>query len=67
MRRVFRVVVGMVTGAVSALVIGIGLPMVIPISQAEGAYMMGIMFFWVPLAAVCGSVIGGLIGGRSPH
>lgn len=44
---------GLVTG-----VIGIGLPKIMPISQAEGAYMMGVAFFWVPLGAVIGAVLG---------
>ena len=65
MRRVLWGVAGMAIGALGAFGIGIGLPMLMPISQAEGAYMMGVAFFWVPLAAVAGAVIGAVFGGRA--
>ncbi|MFN4155008.1 MAG: hypothetical protein ACK4HF_10155 [Paracoccaceae bacterium] len=65
MRRFLGALVGMVIGTCGAFVLGIGLPMFIPISQAEGAYMMGVVFFWVPLAAVAGAVIGVVLGGRA--
>ena len=28
--------------------------------------MMGVMFFWVPLAAVLGAILGALLGGKDP-
>lgn len=64
MRRVLWALAGMMIGAVTAFGIGLGLPMLIPISQAEGAYMMGVAFFWVPLAAVAGAVTGAVVAGR---
>lgn len=35
-----------------------GLPSVIPISQFEGSYAMGVAFFWTPFSAVVGAVAG---------
>ena len=49
---------GFLLGGLSAGVIGFSLPEVISISQAEGAYAMGVAFFWVPLGAVVGAVAG---------
>jgi len=49
---------GFVLGAVLAFGIGIALPEVMMIPQAEGAYVMGVMFFWVPVGAVTGALAG---------
>jgi hypothetical protein len=49
---------GFVLGAALAFGIGILLPEVMTISQAEGAYAMGVMFFWVPVGAVTGAMTG---------
>ena len=38
--------------------IGVALPYLMPISQAEGAYAMGVVFFWMPAAAILGAVAG---------
>ena len=49
---------GFVLGAGLAFGLGILLPQIITISQAEGAYMMGVAFFWTPLGAVLGAITG---------
>jgi hypothetical protein len=66
MRRFGFAVLGLVAGGVLAFLVGVSLPEVTSISQAEGAYMMGVMFFWVPLAALAGAILGAVLGGRRP-
>jgi hypothetical protein len=66
MRRFGFAVLGLLAGGLLAFLVGIGLPEVVAISQAEGAYMMGVMFFWVPLAAVLGAILGAIPGGKRP-
>jgi len=39
-------------------VIGFSLPEIVPILQAERAYAMGVAFFWVPLGAIVGAILG---------
>lgn len=51
-------VCGFFAGGLAAGVVGFGLPAIVPISQAEGAYAMGVAFFWVPLGAVIGAILG---------
>ncbi|MFZ1727156.1 MAG: hypothetical protein WBO29_10700 [Albidovulum sp.] len=48
--------------AALTLLAGITLPELTPISQSEGAYMMGVIFFFTPAAFVIGAVIGILVG-----
>jgi NhaP-type Na+/H+ or K+/H+ antiporter len=55
---------GFLAGGVLAGVIGFSLPAILPISQAEGAYAMGVAFFWVPLGAVLGAAAGVVRGLR---
>ncbi len=66
MRRFGFAMLGLLGGGVVAFLVGLALPQVASISQAEGAYMMGVMFFWVPLAAVAGAILGAVIGGKRP-
>jgi hypothetical protein len=66
MRRFGFAALGLVAGGLLAFFVGIGLPEVAAISQAEGAYMMGVMFFWVPLAALFGAILGAILGGKRP-
>jgi hypothetical protein len=66
MRRFGFAVLGLLAGGALAFVVGIALPEVAAISQAEGAYMMGVMFFWVPLAAIFGAIMGAILGGKRP-
>lgn len=48
---------GLLAG-LAAAVIGFSLPAFLPISQAEGAYAMGIAFFHVPAATLAGAILG---------
>ena len=50
-------VLGFFGGGVLAFAIGMALPMIFRISQAEGAYAMGVAFFWTPLGAVLGAIL----------
>lgn len=62
MRRLIWGVGGLILGGGLVFAIGMGLPSVLPISQAEGGYAMGVAFFWTPLGAVLGALIGALAG-----
>ena len=64
MRRLVGAVAGFVVGGAAVLMIGLALPKVVAINQMEGAYAMGLVFFWVPLGAVVGAVAGLIIAGR---
>jgi len=46
--------------AAAVLTFGIGLllPGIVPISQREGAYAMGIAFVWTPAAFILGAILG---------
>ena len=58
-------VAGFFGGGALVFAIGMALPMVIRISQAEGAYAMGVAFIWTPLGAILGAILlGGILGGR---
>ena len=57
-------VMGFLIGGAVVFAIGMALPPVIRISQAEGAYAMGVAFVWTPLGAIVGAVIGAVRGGR---
>ena len=54
-------VAGFFGGGIAVFAIGMALPSVMKIRQAEGAYAMGVAFFWTPLGAVLGAVIGGVL------
>lgn len=64
MRVFLSTLLGFVLGAALAFAIGIGLPMILPISQAEGAYAMGVAFFWAPLGGILGAISGVIIALR---
>ena len=49
---------GFLLGAGVALGIGVLLLYLVPISQAEGAYAMGLAFLWMPAGAVLGAIAG---------
>lgn len=54
---------GLVAGAALViLVAGVIVPAVWTVSQAEGAYAMGVVFFMAPAGALLGAVIGLIIG-----
>jgi hypothetical protein len=54
---------GLVLGAgLMVLVAGVIVPALWPVSQAEGAYAMGVIFFMAPAGAVLGAILGALLG-----
>jgi hypothetical protein len=54
---------GLVLGAgLLVLVAGVIVPLLWPVSQAEGAYAMGVIFFMAPAGAVLGAILGALLG-----
>jgi hypothetical protein len=63
-RAVLGAVLGLIAGAVATLALGLAAAEVFSISQAEGAYAMGLMFFWVPLGALVGLLAGAILGAR---
>lgn len=62
MKLLLWAILGLVVGVVTTFGIGLALPMILPISQAEGAYAMGLMFYWLPLGGVFGAVCGLIFG-----
>lgn len=58
MRRLVYVIAGFVIGFVAVALAGIALADIARISQAEGAYMMGVFFFWAPLGGGVGAITG---------
>ncbi len=60
MRRLGRGLIGAVLGGALAVGLGVAAAWLFDISQAEGAYAMGVAFFWAPLGAVLGAVAGAL-------
>ena len=57
-------VIGFLAGGAIVFAVGMALPSVISISDAEGAYAMGVAFVWTPLGAVIGAVVGFVRAGR---
>jgi hypothetical protein len=49
---------GLLVGAATVAVVGFVAGYLFDISQAEGAYAMGVVFFWVPLGGIVGGIIG---------
>lgn|GEM_PF-1663948 len=64
MRRVGYALGGAVLGAAVAIALAVAIAVIADVSQAEGAYAMGVAFFWAPLGAVLG-LLGGILMGRS--
>lgn len=63
MKVVLWALAGLVAGAALViLVAGVIVPSVWTVSQAEGAYAMGVIFFMAPAGALVGAVIGLIIG-----
>lgn len=65
MRMAVRAFIGFLVGAGLVFGLGMSLPMIVPISQAEGAYAMGVAFVWTPLGGIAGAIIGAVLGARS--
>ena len=51
-------VVGLIGGGALAALVASGACWLFAISQAEGAYAMQVAFFWVPLGAIVGLIVG---------
>lgn len=60
LRVILWAIAGCVGGAAAAMAIGIAAGEVFDISQAEGAYAMGVAFFWTPLGGLVGAVAAGI-------
>jgi hypothetical protein len=65
-RRLFWAMIGFLGGGLLTLVGGLVAADVFAISQMEGAYAMGLVFFWVPLGAVAGAILGMVAARRGP-
>lgn len=55
---------GLFFGGVGALILGSLIAVVFSISQMEGSYAMGLAFFWIPLGALLGLIVGAALGWR---
>lgn len=49
-------------GALVILVAGVIIPSITPVSQREGAYAMGVIFFMTPAGAILGAIVGAVAG-----
>lgn len=58
--RAMRMLIGAVIGGGGVFAAGMAAPEVLPISQAEGAWAMGVAFVWTPLGALLGALGGAL-------
>ena len=65
MRRLGWTLGGLLLVAGVVFAVGMTLPSIITISQAEGAYAMGVAFFWTPLGALAGAVLGYVLSRRA--
>lgn len=63
MRRTVFAFIGLILGYAGIATAGVLLADIARISQAEGAYMMGLFFGWAPMGAVVGA-IGGFLMAR---
>lgn len=64
MRRSGWALGGLILGGAAALALAILAAWLGDISQAEGAYAMGVAFFWVPLGSVLGAISGVILARR---
>ena len=64
-----RILLGILLGGaiigVGTVVATLAIGEMMHVSQAEGAFAMGVIFMVGPAAAVVGAIIGGVIGARS--
>ncbi len=63
MRRTGWVIAGLLLGGAVTFAVGMALPSVMAISQAEGAYAMGVAFFWTPVGALIGAILALILSG----
>lgn len=61
MRRLIFMLMGFVIAFAAVAAAGVALADIARVSQAEGAYMMGVFFFWAPLGGVVGAFAGFLM------
>ena len=64
MRRIGFSLPGCLISGAAVFALGMALPSVIAISQAEGAYAMGVALVWTPLARLVGAVAGLVLSGE---
>ena len=64
MRRSGWALGGLILGGAAALALAILAAWLGDISQAEGAYAMGVAIFWVPLGSVLGAISGVILARR---
>lgn len=64
MRRFLWGLAGLIGGYVVTLLVVFTLGDLMGVSQAEGAFAMGVAFFWAPLGAVVFAVLGAVLAGR---
>lgn len=63
MRVVLWTLAGFVLGAaLVVLVAGVIVPSLVTISQREGAYAMGVVFFMAPAGGIVGAILGLIFG-----
>jgi hypothetical protein len=53
-------VIGAIAGAALALALSVAAAEIFSISQMEGAYAMGVAFFYLPAGALIGGIIGAI-------
>ncbi|MFN4171939.1 MAG: hypothetical protein ACK4GW_09320 [Pseudorhodobacter sp.] len=59
------IVIGFLAGTLGATALALIAVPLFNISQMEGAYAMGVAFFWVPLGAIAGTIAGAVMGWRT--
>lgn len=60
MRIVAGLLVGILIGALAALALSVAAAWIFDISQMEGAYAMGVAFFYMPAGALIGGIAGAI-------
>lgn len=63
-RRLLWGVIGALGGVALAVGLAVAAAIIFDITQAEGAYAMGVAFFWTPLGALAGAIAGAVFAPR---
>lgn len=58
MRTFWWMLGGAILGGGLTFLVGITLPMITPVSQREGGYAMGVIFFMTPAGTILGALAG---------
>lgn len=61
MRMLGCIALGALIGALLAIAVTVAAAYAFDISQAEGAYAMGVAFFYAPAGLLLGAIVGGLM------